>query len=219
MTADTPARVSATELAVFNSQASDPLQIEDRIGLDLRDSRALTQVQAERIADYEAVLADKRRLAREIDVAMHGEEGAAKQASLCDLVEPARMMRERIAALEADIAAVRTNRDALARGEAAALQLMAIEKRRAEAAESSLAETRAKVDAMKPFREIAHAAWHALDDSAERADGTVILPANSMPDLYAALDLLDHADIHCSSQWEATAALPETKPAAQAEGE
>jgi hypothetical protein len=42
-------------------------------------------------------LADKRRLAREIDMALHGEEGAAKQAFLCDLVEPARRLRKRAA--------------------------------------------------------------------------------------------------------------------------
>lgn len=52
------------------------------------------------IADYEEVLADKRRLTRLLDVAMHGEDGAAKQASLCDLIEPAKRMRERIKVLE-----------------------------------------------------------------------------------------------------------------------
>lgn len=46
------------------------------------------------VADYEAALADKRRLTRELDVAMHGEAGAAQQASLCDLIEPARRLRE-----------------------------------------------------------------------------------------------------------------------------
>jgi hypothetical protein len=46
------------------------------------------------VADYEEVLADHRRLAREIDVALHGEDGAAKQASLCDLVPLARRLRE-----------------------------------------------------------------------------------------------------------------------------
>lgn len=51
------------------------------------------QLRAE-IADYEEVLKDKRRLAREIDLALHPEIGAAKQASLCDLVEPARRIRE-----------------------------------------------------------------------------------------------------------------------------
>ena len=35
--------------------------------------------------DYEEVLADKRRLIRKLDVIWNGE-GAAKQASLCDIV-------------------------------------------------------------------------------------------------------------------------------------
>lgn len=38
------------------------------------------------IADYEQVLADHRRLVRRLDVALNGEAGAAKQASLCDIV-------------------------------------------------------------------------------------------------------------------------------------
>lgn len=37
-------------------------------------------------SDYEEVLADHRRLVRELDVALNGIEGAAKQASLCDIV-------------------------------------------------------------------------------------------------------------------------------------
>lgn len=40
-------------------------------------------------ADYEEVLADHRRLVRELDVALNGD-GAAKQASLCDLVAQAK---------------------------------------------------------------------------------------------------------------------------------
>lgn len=36
-------------------------------------------------ADYEEVLADHRRLVRELDVLLNGS-GAAKQASLCDIV-------------------------------------------------------------------------------------------------------------------------------------
>lgn len=35
---------------------------------------------------YEEVLTDHKRLVREIDVIINGEEGAARQASLCDLV-------------------------------------------------------------------------------------------------------------------------------------
>jgi hypothetical protein len=38
------------------------------------------------LSDYEEVLAGHRLLVRVLDVLMHGEEGAAQQASLCDLV-------------------------------------------------------------------------------------------------------------------------------------
>lgn len=51
------------------------------------------------VADLEEALADKRRLTRELDVAMHGEEGAAKQASLCDLIPLAKRLREQAAPL------------------------------------------------------------------------------------------------------------------------
>lgn len=37
------------------------------------------------VADYEEVLADHRRLVRELDVLLNGD-GAAVQASLCDIV-------------------------------------------------------------------------------------------------------------------------------------
>lgn len=49
-------------------------------------------------ADYEEVLADHRRLVRELDVALNGEEGAAKQASLCDIVR--QVKREGIRSLQ-----------------------------------------------------------------------------------------------------------------------
>lgn len=39
---------------------------------------------------------DKLRLTRELDVALHGEAGAAKQASLWDLVGPAQDLRKRL---------------------------------------------------------------------------------------------------------------------------
>lgn len=42
------------------------------------------------IADYESVLSDHRRLVRELDVLLNGEEGAAEQASLCDIVAQVR---------------------------------------------------------------------------------------------------------------------------------
>lgn len=43
-----------------------------------------------RVADYEEVLTDHRRLVRELDVLFNGEAGAAKQASLCDIVSQVR---------------------------------------------------------------------------------------------------------------------------------
>jgi len=60
----------------------------------------------QRIEDLNEVLEDKRRLTRELDVAMHGEEGAAKQASLCDLVLRAEDLR-------AELESLRKERDAL----------------------------------------------------------------------------------------------------------
>lgn len=56
------------------------------------------------VSGYREWGADVKRLTRQIDVEMHGEEGAAKQASLCDLVGPARELRERATAAEAELA-------------------------------------------------------------------------------------------------------------------
>lgn len=72
-------------------------------GIDEERAEAATQLDAlsARVKDCEEVLADKRRLAREIDIALHGEEGASKQASLCDLVEPAIRLRAIVKELEA----------------------------------------------------------------------------------------------------------------------
>lgn len=52
-------------------------------------------------------LEDKRRLTRELDVAMHGEEGAAKQASLCDLISPAKNLRTENTELREHVAVLR----------------------------------------------------------------------------------------------------------------
>lgn len=41
---------------------------------------------AERIQDHEEADASRRALIRDLDIALNGEEGAAKQASLCDIV-------------------------------------------------------------------------------------------------------------------------------------
>jgi hypothetical protein len=39
---------------------------------------------------YEEATKDKNRLVRELDIIINGEEGAAKQASLCDIVSQLR---------------------------------------------------------------------------------------------------------------------------------
>lgn len=74
---------------------------------DLDAMRAARDEARDLITHYEAAQADKRWLAREIDVAMHGEAGAALQPSLCDLVGPARKLRARADAAEADRAVLR----------------------------------------------------------------------------------------------------------------
>jgi hypothetical protein len=57
---------------------------------------------AAQVRDLEEVLVDKRRLTRDLDVALHGEDGAAQQASLCDLIEPAKELRAQVRALEGE---------------------------------------------------------------------------------------------------------------------
>lgn len=42
-------------------------------------------------ADFDSVLANHKRLVRELDVLLNGEAGAAEQASLCDIVAQVRM--------------------------------------------------------------------------------------------------------------------------------
>jgi len=54
------------------------------IGCPLPAAKMVLELQAER-DELQEVLEDKRRLAREIDVIINGD-GAAAQASLCDLV-------------------------------------------------------------------------------------------------------------------------------------
>jgi hypothetical protein len=52
----------------------------------LNEIKKLHQTAPSIVSTYEEVLADHRRLVRELDVALNGQEGAAKQASLCDIV-------------------------------------------------------------------------------------------------------------------------------------
>jgi hypothetical protein len=47
---------------------------------------SLTKEHEQRMGEYEEVLTDHRLLVRQLDVLMNGYEGAAAQASLCDIV-------------------------------------------------------------------------------------------------------------------------------------
>ena len=48
------------------------------------------------IEDYEEVLAEHRQLVRRLDIALNGEKGAARQASLCDIIGQVEEARENI---------------------------------------------------------------------------------------------------------------------------
>lgn len=58
--------------------------------LDQQDDIALL---IKTVADWEYASANNDRLVRELDVALNGEDGAAKQASLCDIVSQVKAMK------------------------------------------------------------------------------------------------------------------------------
>ncbi|MGC0054572.1 hypothetical protein ACNSPG_16165 [Brucella pituitosa] len=128
-------------------------------------SQAEAIIAAER-ADYEEVIADKRRLTRLLDVAMHGEEGAAKQASLCDLIEPAKQLRADNAALTARVKELENSRAEILNQQDKGWREL---QTRAEALEAKLAAARsaltmiAKIELSFPeeLRDIARAALEA----------------------------------------------------------
>lgn len=68
-------------------------------GYDCRHWDNVTVAMFYALLAREEAAADTRRLTRELDVAMHGEASAAKQASLCDLIPAAKALRAK--ALEA----------------------------------------------------------------------------------------------------------------------
>jgi hypothetical protein len=67
---------------------------------------ALANQMADLLGDYERAMADHRKLVRELDVVLNGEGGAARQASLCDLIEPARAMKSALERLIYEITAL-----------------------------------------------------------------------------------------------------------------
>jgi hypothetical protein len=83
------------------SQIGDDIQaIFDHEAL-FKAARLAIKSLRDQLAGLQEAYDDTKRLARLIDVAMHGEDGAAKQASLCDLVGPASDLRAKLAASEA----------------------------------------------------------------------------------------------------------------------
>ena len=78
----------------------------DEIGTDWGDNK-LFLAAADEIESLKEVLDDTRRLTRELDVAMSGEENAAKQASLCDLIPQAKRTRLEVESLKAQLAECR----------------------------------------------------------------------------------------------------------------
>lgn len=77
------ARITEAVGAPFRPAWCDPTMnakaLADRDGSILRRA-------ADEIKSLRAWHADTQRLVRELDVALNGEDGAAKQASLCDIV-------------------------------------------------------------------------------------------------------------------------------------
>ena len=74
----------------------------------LREKLATSQKD---IAYLNECMEDKRRLTRKLDVALFGEEGAAKQASLCDLIGPAKDMRIELAELRSKLSTAERQRE------------------------------------------------------------------------------------------------------------
>jgi len=72
----------------------------------LSNTEAERDAALEQVRDYQVCHEDHKRLVREIDVIMHGEDGAAKQASLCDLVNPIKIITEQVRNLTARIDAL-----------------------------------------------------------------------------------------------------------------
>lgn len=58
------------------------------------DLAALLADSSGALAEMQEVMDDERRLTRALDIALSGEENAAKQASLCDLIYQALRLRE-----------------------------------------------------------------------------------------------------------------------------
>lgn len=63
--------------------------------MPLKDLIPLLNKAADEIDSWEEVNKDHNRLVRELDVLLNGEAGAAKQASLCDIVAQVKLIQHR----------------------------------------------------------------------------------------------------------------------------
>ena len=79
--------VAMLEVKVLRQGQSTVKEVGERV------VTGLVELQ-DQLASANEALAEKRKLARQLDLALHGPEGAAQQASLCDLVDPAQNLRD-----------------------------------------------------------------------------------------------------------------------------
>ncbi len=98
-----------TVATLWNRKSGVVQEIDVELAEYIQEIQAALDVAEAQNADLKEVLEDKRRLTRELDVAMNGEEGAAAQASLCDLVHPAEKLREENERLRAALQWLRAN--------------------------------------------------------------------------------------------------------------
>lgn len=172
---------------------------------------SLTQ-KDEEIAALKEVLDDKRRLAREIGIALDGVERAAKQPSLCDLVAPISALRAERDALKAENERLKGDLDVLAERRREISDLLAdagvpggttlyggvlMLRERAEKAEASLAMLTEEHEALKKY--ITRRRDIAQEDSRNPCFGPS-LQNNASVEARHMQDILGH--------WEAIGAKP-----------
>lgn len=88
VTASDAYRVDKETITIQTSQAFDILNVFSFVDNNTLLQSSTVEIPADdalTVADYEECMADHRRLVRELDVLLNGD-GAAKQASLCDIV-------------------------------------------------------------------------------------------------------------------------------------
>ena len=75
----------------------------DEFGLMASDAKAEILSLRQLVKDHEEAAASVRKNIRLIDIGLHGKDGAAKQASACDLVGAAESLRQKLKDRDAEI--------------------------------------------------------------------------------------------------------------------